>query len=145
MDRITKEQRSILMSKVKGKNTKPELLLRRKLHALGYRFRLFSKKLPCHPDIVLKKYKTAIFVHGCFWHGHENCKYFRLPKSNVDFWENKIETNRARDAKCIENLESMGWSVIVVWECQLNPQKLETTISHLNNLLQKKLEKESEV
>lgn len=96
-DKISKAKRSEIMGLIKAKNTKPELLIRKYLHAQGYRFRLYEKHLPCHPDIVLKKYKTVIFINGCFWHGHENCKYFKLPKSNVEFWHHKIETNRKRD------------------------------------------------
>lgn len=135
VDKISKEQRSHLMGRVRGKNTKPELIVRKRLHALGYRFRVFDRKLPCHPDIVLTKYKTAIFIHGCFWHGHQNCKYFRWPKSNIEFWKHKIKTNRKRDSACMEKLNKLGWKAIVIWECELKPDKVNNTILRIDNAL----------
>ncbi|MCH5238482.1 MAG: DNA mismatch endonuclease Vsr, partial [Muribaculaceae bacterium] len=96
-DTMTPEQRHKCMAAIKGKDTKPEMIVRKYLHSLGYRYGLHNKKLPGSPDLVLRKYKTVIFIHGCFWHGHEGCKYYRLPKSNVEFWQDKITRNRQRD------------------------------------------------
>jgi DNA mismatch endonuclease (patch repair protein) len=107
------------MSRIRGKNTKPEILVRKGLHARGFRFRLHNKKLPGSPDIVLPKYGVAIMVNGCFWHGHKGCRYATRPKSNVEFWETKIAQNRHRDEVTIAHLESLGWHVIVVWECEI--------------------------
>ena len=108
-----------MMSGIKGKNTKPELLLRSALHAQGFRFRIQRKDLPGKPDIVLPKYKTIIFVHGCFWHRHPGCKYAYTPKSNVEFWTNKLEGNVTRDRLTEQTLEEMGWRVLIVWECEI--------------------------
>ena len=113
------EQRSRNMSAIKSKNTKPEIKVRKVLHSMGYRFRLHSKDLPGSPDIVLPKYKTVIFVHGCFWHRHENCKYASTPKTRKEFWEAKFRENINRDKKHQENLSSMGWKIIIVWECEI--------------------------
>ena len=117
-DTLSKEERSRVMAKVKSRNTKPEKKVRSLLFSLGFRFRLCQKNLPGKPDIVLKKYKTVIFVHGCFWHGHENCKNARIPKSNVEFWKNKIEHNKQRFAEVSRQLQEQGWKVVVVWECE---------------------------
>lgn len=118
-DVMTPEQRSRCMAAIKGKNTKPEMIVRKYLFFRGLRFRVQVRKLPGNPDIVLPKYKTVIFVNGCFWHGHEGCKYFRLPKSNVEFWKEKIERNVARDARNEAELKVLGWRVIRVWECEI--------------------------
>lgn len=118
-DVMTPEQRSRCMAAVKGKDTKPEMIVRKYLFSRGLRFRVQVRKLPGNPDIVLPKYKTVIFVNGCFWHGHEDCKYFRLPKSNVDFWKEKIERNVARDARNESELKALSWRVIRVWECEI--------------------------
>ena len=107
------------MSRIKGKNTKPEELVRKYLFSQGFRYRKNDKRLPGSPDIVLPKYKTVIFVNGCFWHGHEGCKYFVWPKNNAEFWKAKILQNIERDKRDFERLENAGWKVIVVWECQL--------------------------
>jgi len=107
------------MSLIRGKNTKPEILVRKGLHARGFRFRLHNKKLPGNPDIVLPKYGVAIMVNGCFWHGHKGCRYATKPKSNVEFWETKIVRNRHRDEVTNAHLEALGWHVITVWECEL--------------------------
>lgn len=115
----TPEQRSRNMAAIKGKDTKPEMIVRKYLFARGLRFRIQVRKLPGNPDIVLPKYKTVIFVNGCFWHGHEGCRYFRLPKSNVEFWEEKIECNVARDVRNEAELKALGWRVIWVWECEI--------------------------
>lgn len=119
------------MSRIKGKNTKPEELVRKYLFSQGFRYRKNDKRLPGSPDIVLPKYKTVIFVNGCFWHGHEGCKHFVWPKSNEEFWKNKIETNIARDKKKTQVLEELGWRVIVVWECELKSVKREKTLKDL--------------
>lgn len=116
---MTPEQRSRCMAAVKGKDTKPELIVRKYLFSRGLRFRVQVRKLPGTPDIVLPKFKTVIFVDGCFWHGHEGCKYFRLPKSNVEFWKEKIERNVSRDARNEAELKVLGWRIIRVWECEI--------------------------
>jgi len=130
----TKKQRSYNMSRIKGKDTKPEMLVRKFLHANGYRYKLHDKKLPGKPDIVLPKYHTVIFVHGCFWHGHTNCKYFTVPKTRTKWWTDKINGNKANDEKAIKALKKDGWKVITVWECPLKSAKAEKT---LNSLLKK--------
>lgn len=107
------------MSQIRSKNTRPELLVRHFLWTSGFRYRLHGKKLPGSPDIVLSRYKTVIFVHGCFWHGHSPCKQFKMPNTNTEFWQAKIERNQARDAQAIANLKAMGWQVIVLWECEI--------------------------
>jgi len=110
------------MSRIRGRDTVPELVLRSMLHRLGYRFTVNApnnRQLPGRPDIVLPKFNTAIFVHGCFWHGHEDCKDFRIPKTRTEWWRAKIEGNRARDQRNLRFLESMGWNVIVVWACRM--------------------------
>ena len=128
MDVHDKKTRSYNMSRIKGKNTKPEELVRKFLFSQGFRYRKNDAKLPGTPDIVLPKYKTIIFVNGCFWHGHINCKYFVVPKTNTEFWLNKIETNRQRDARKIFELQSLGWRVIVLWECQLKKNVVDETL-----------------
>lgn len=130
-----KATRSYNMSQIKGKDTKPEMLVRRFLHANGYRYRLHVKDLPGKPDIVLPKYKTIIFIHGCFWHGHEGCKYYVVPKTRTEWWLNKINTNIANDQKTNKALEKDGWEIIALWECDLKPNTLDKTLS----FLQKKL------
>ena len=127
----TKKQRSYNMSRIKGKDTKPEMLVRRFLHANGYRYKLHDKNLPGKPDIVLPKYKTVILVHGCFWHGHHNCKYYTVPKTNTDWWLQKINGNIANDAKAAKALKKEGWKIITIWECELKPALLEKTFSVL--------------
>ena len=120
------------MSKIRSNNTKPEILLRKALFAKGLRYKINDKKLQGKPDIVLSKYKTVIFVHGCFWHNHKGCKRAHLPKSNIEYWENKIRTNEERDLKNKESLKKLGWNVIVVWECELNTtEKVEQVVINL--------------
>ena len=123
------------MAAIRSKNTKPELLVRKWLWKRGFRYRLCSPRLPGHPDLVLRKYRTCVFINGCFWHGHENCRFFRLPKTNRQFWEEKIQRNRVRDKAEQQQLASMGWHCITVWECQLKPQVREATLSSLEYTL----------
>lgn len=130
-DWLTKEQRHKNMSAIRGKNTKPEIIVRKYLFSKGFRYRLNYARLPGHPDLVLKKYRTVIFVNGCFWHGHDGCKYFVLPKTNTEFWEDKIKANKERDAKEQRKLAAMGWHCITVWECQLKPAIREQTLESL--------------
>lgn len=118
-DVMTLEQKSRNMAAIKGKDTKPEMIVCKYLFSRGLRFRVQVRKQPGNPDIVLPKYKTVIFVNGCFWHGHEDCRYFRLPKSNVEFWKEKIERNVARDVRNEADLKALGWRVIRVWECEI--------------------------
>lgn len=120
VDIISEERRSWNMSRIRSKNTKPEMVVRSMLHRMGFRFRLHDRKLPGNPDIVLPKYKTVIFVHGCFWHRHEACQYSYIPKSRVKFWEEKFKSNIARDNRNQSELEALGWKVIVIWECDLS-------------------------
>lgn len=119
MDIWSKKKRSEVMSNIKGKNTKPEMILRSQLFRQGFRFRVHKKDLPGKPDIVLPKYKTVIFVHGCFWHYHRDCRDGRIPQSNNAFWKVKLEKNVERDAKHIVDLGKLGWNVIIVWECEI--------------------------
>ncbi len=130
-DRMTVEQRHRCMANVKSKNTRPEMLVRRYLFSCGFRYRLHVRSLPGNPDIVLKKYKTVIFVNGCFWHGHEGCDMHRIPKSNVEFWKTKIERNRQRDKAERAVLKMLGWTVIVIWECQLRKNNRDATLQRL--------------
>ncbi|MBK8608466.1 MAG: DNA mismatch endonuclease Vsr [Chitinophagaceae bacterium] len=130
----TNQQRSFNMSRIKGKDTKPEMLVRRFLYTNGFRYKLHDKNLPGKPDIVLPKYRTVIFVHGCFWHGHTNCKYFVVPKTRTQWWTDKINGNKANDEKAVKALKKDGWKIINVWECELKPAKVEKT---LNALLKK--------
>lgn len=116
---MSREQRSVHMAKIRSKDTKPELLLRRSLHELGYRYRLHDPRLPGRPDMVFASRRKVIFVHGCFWHGHECPVGLRLPKSNTEFWEQKRLANQARDARQLGQLAELGWEALVVWECQL--------------------------
>lgn len=135
MDVHSKETRSFNMSRIKGKNTKPEILVRKYLFSQGLRYCLYSKKLPGRPDIVLPKYHTVIFIHGCFWHGHEGCRYFVVPKTRTEWWLNKINTNRENDRKNCELLKEMKWNVITVWECSLKKKKQESTLNNILNMI----------
>jgi DNA mismatch endonuclease (patch repair protein) len=127
----SKAVRSFNMSRIKGKNTKPEIRVRKFLHANGFRYRLHAKELPGKPDIVLPKYRTVIFVHGCFWHGHAHCRYFVIPKTRTEWWLEKISKNIANDKKAEEALKYLGWNVITIWECQLKKQPEEVTLNQL--------------
>lgn len=128
----SKEVRSYNMSRIKGKNTKPEEIVRKYLFSQGFRYRKNDAKLPGKPDIVLPKYHTVIFVNGCFWHHHEGCKYFVWPKNNAEFWKDKIDRNVERDKKNIVEIEEKGWRVIIVWECVLKKDK-EQALSELDD------------
>ncbi|WP_417446155.1 very short patch repair endonuclease [Kangiella sp.] len=119
VDRLTKKQRSLNMALIKSKDTKPEIIVRKYLHTKGFRFRLHSNTLPGKPDIVLSKWKTVIFVNGCFWHRHKGCKYSYTPKSNTDFWLKKFKENVKRDQKNYDALYAQGWKIIIVWECEV--------------------------
>jgi DNA mismatch endonuclease (patch repair protein) len=119
MDIYSKEKRSECMSKIRSKNTKPELALRKALFSKGFRYRVNDTKLPGKPDIVLPKYKTVIFIHGCFWHRHEGCKYAYTPKTNTKFWVDKITSNTERDKANFQKLTALGWNVLIVWECEI--------------------------
>ncbi len=132
-DKFSKETRSYNMSQIKCKDTKPEIMVRKYLFSRGLRFRKNDKRYPGTPDIVLPKYNTVVFVHGCFWHLHDGCKYAVMPKSNVDFWEKKLYGNRERDKKNMQQLEEMGWNIITVWECQLKKDKQDKTLEKLYN------------
>lgn len=131
MDVHDSKTRSYNMSRIKGKNTKPEETVRKYLFAQGFRYRKNVRNLPGTPDIVLSKYKTVIFVNGCFWHGHKDCRYFVIPKTNTEFWVNKISANRNRDEINIQKLIELKWKVIVVWECQLKKGKTDETLQRL--------------
>ncbi len=127
-DKLT---RSYNMSQIKGKNTKPEMLVRKFLFSKGFRYRLYDKKLPGKPDIVFPGRKTVIFIHGCFWHGHENCKYFVIPKTRTEWWLNKISNNIQKDADNFSQLSTSGWKVITVFECELKNDKRDQTLNQL--------------
>ena len=138
MDNHTPSQRHTNMSAIRSKDTRPELIVRHWLWSRGFRYRLNDPRLPGHPDLVLRKYRTCIFVNGCFWHGHDGCKYFRFPKTNSDFWQKKIIRNKERDREEQLKLARMGWHCITIWECQLkNPQREQTleslsfTLNHI--------------
>jgi DNA mismatch endonuclease (patch repair protein) len=123
------------MSQIQAKNTKPEMIVRKFLHGNGFRYRLHVKDLPGKPYLVLPKYNSVIFVHGCFWHVHEECKYFKIPSTRTEWWKEKLYGNKERDEKHTQVLEEMGWNVIVVWECKLKPKKREDRLKKLVNQL----------
>ena len=133
----TKEQRHKNMAAIRAKNTKPEIIVRKFLWSHGYRYRLNHSKLPGKPDIVLRKYRTCIFVNGCFWHKHEGCKYFVEPKTRTEFWMNKINRNQERDKEVKQQLAKMGWHSITIWECELKPSNKDKTLESLFYTLNK--------
>jgi DNA mismatch endonuclease, patch repair protein len=135
-DTHSKTVRSYNMSRIRSKNTKPELAVRKYLFAHGFRYRLQDKKLPGKPDIIMPKYKTVIFVHGCFWHAHENCRYAVMPKSNTEYWTNKIYGNLARDHSASLKLHELGWKQIILWECDLRKLNFESAMLKLIKQLQ---------
>ena len=130
-DRLSKEERSELMSHIRSVNTKPEVALRRALWRRGFRYRVNVKNLPGSPDIVLPKHRTVVFVHGCFWHGHNGCKEYTVPKTNTEFWVNKVARNQERDQEVWRKLEAKGWSVVIVWECELVKAKFAGTVERV--------------
>ncbi|TLG89436.1 DNA mismatch endonuclease Vsr [Pseudomonas edaphica] len=131
-DIVTQERRSQNMSRIKGKNTKPEMIVRSACHDLGLRYRLHRKDLPGTPDLVFPKHRLCLFVHGCFWHRHPDCKYAYTPKSRLDFWSPKLAKNVERDAKAQRALETSGWRVSIIWECQTkNRDALQTEIKKM--------------
>lgn len=123
--------RSYNMSRIRGKDTKPEMIVRKFLFAHGFRYRLHDKRLQGKPDLVLPKYKTVIFVHGCFWHGHEGCTYARLPESNIEFWQSKIAKNIINDKLHIAKLKESGWNVLIIWECELKSKQKDISLNQL--------------
>ena len=130
-DILTPQQRHANMAAVHSKNTRPEMIVRKWLWSHGYRYRLNHPRLPGKPDIVMRKYRTCIFVNGCFWHGHEGCKYYRIPKANTEFWVKKIRRNQERDREVCRQLAAMGWHSIVIWECELKPLRRTNTLESL--------------
>lgn len=130
------EQVSRIMSRIKGKNTKPEIIVRKYLFSKGYRYRINNRKLSGAPDITLPKYKTAVFINGCFWHGHKDCKISHIPKSNTEWWNNKISRTQERDKNNAGLLSREGWNVITIWECQLKKNNIESTLSQLVHQLE---------
>lgn len=133
MDNLTPQQRHDNMSHIRSTETKPEVIVRKYLFQKGLRYRKNDKLLPGHPDIVLPKYRTVVFIHGCFWHGHEGCKYYVSPKSNVEFWHNKILSNIERDAEIVNKLKNLGWKVFVVWTCELKTVTRDRVLADLLN------------
>lgn len=134
-DVLTPEQRHLNMTRIRSKDTGIEKQVRSQLHADGFRFRLNVKDMPGKPDVVLPKYRTVVFINGCFWHGHQRCRYFVVPKTNTEFWVNKIDGNIKRDKEHYRQLEIMGWNVIIVWECALKNNRFEETIIQLETAL----------
>jgi DNA mismatch endonuclease (patch repair protein) len=132
MDVVDRATRSRMMSGIRGKDTKPERIVRSHLHRAGLRFRL-QARLPGRPDLVLPKHRTVVFVHGCFWHRHQGCRYATTPKSNPGFWQDKFEGNVRRDAKAKQKLEEMGWRVLVIWACQLDESGLRGLVEEIRN------------
>lgn len=135
MDKLSAEQRHKNMAAIHSANTKPEIIVRKYLFSHGFRYRLNHKRLPGHPDIVLRKYRTCIFVNGCFWHGHDEYSCFKMPKSNTAFWQAKIARNKERDKRVQKELAQMGWHCITVWECELKPKVRELTLVSLEYTL----------
>ncbi|HAW5562057.1 TPA: DNA mismatch endonuclease Vsr [Salmonella enterica] len=133
MDTVTPAKRSFVMSRVKGKDTKPELIVRRLVYHAGFRYRLCDPRLPGKPDLVFWGKRKAIFVHGCFWHGHKGCRRNRMPKSNQEYWFAKLERNKSRDSMSLSKLHEMGWRTLVVWECEL--KETDTLLEKLKAFL----------
>ena len=128
-DTLTPEQRHRNMAAIHSSSTKPELKLRRALWSLGFRYRINERHMPGKPDIVLPKYRTVVFIHGCFWHGHKDCKYYTVPKTNTEFWTAKVARNQQRDQEVWRQLEAKGWFVIIIWECELKKYRFEDTVN----------------
>jgi len=123
MDRLSPERRSWLMSRVKSRDTRPEMAVRRMVFAMGYRYRLHGRHLPGKPDLVFSSRRKVLFVHGCFWHGHEGCRLSGIPKTNIGFWQSKIVSNRERDTRNLQELSTLGWSALAVWQCELKNEE----------------------
>ena len=136
---ITPTQRHHIMASIHSADTKPEIVLRHELWRRGFRYRVNDRRLPGSPDVVLPRYTTVVFVHGCFWHGHNGCDKYVAPKSNTDFWINKIEYNKERDQRNYNDLHGAGWHVIVIWECQLKKTIIESTMHDVEHMLSKNL------
>lgn len=134
---LTPQQRHDNMAAIHSKDTKPEMVVRRWLWGHGFRYRLNHPRLPGKPDIVMRKYRTCIFVNGCFWHGHEGCRYYTIPKTNTEFWVNKVKRNKERDLNVQHELATMGWHSITIWECELKPKTREKTLESLGFTLNK--------
>lgn len=134
-DNLSKEVRSCIMSRIRSKDTKPELLVRSFLHRAGYRFRLHRRDLPGRPDIVLPKFNVAIMVHGCFWHAHQGCSIFRMPTTRTAWWKAKLHRNRRRDKRAVRMLGRAGWTPVTIWECELQPDTLAATLKRLRKAL----------
>ena len=134
-DVLTPQQRHQCMSHIRSTSTKPEVKLRHGLWKRGFRYRKNDSRLPGSPDIVLPKYRTVVFIHGCFWHGHKGCKYYTIPKTNVDFWMEKIERNQKRDQEVWRKLEAKGWSVVIIWECELREPRFEETVDRVEEVI----------
>ena len=137
MDSQTPQQRHNNMAAIHGKDTKPEIIVRKYLWRHGFRYRLNHARLPGRPDVVLRMYRTCIFVNGCFWHGHENCRYYTVPKTRTEFWVNKVKRNQERDLEVQHKLARMGWHCITIWECELKPARREATLRSLVYTLSK--------
>ena len=134
-DHLTQKQRHNNMSRIRSRDTKPEKKVRQVLFRSGFRYRVNVKALPGSPDIVLAKYRTCIFVNGCFWHGHKDCKYYTVPETNTEFWTDKVSKNKERDALNNQRLESLSWSIITIWECELKPKAFDDTMDRLTSQL----------
>lgn len=127
----SREVRSFNMSRIRSKDTKPEIIVRKALFAEGFRFRVHDRRYPGSPDIVLKKHRAVIFIHGCFWHGHKDCKYFKIPQTRTQWWQEKIARNKYNDRIAIRALKRDGWKVIILWECDLKSDKMTKTLNKL--------------
>ena len=132
-DIVDRATRSRMMSGIRGRDTKPEIMVRKYLHAQGLRYRIAPKNLPGKPDIVLPKYRTVVFAHGCFWHRHHGCRYAATPASNKDFWQIKFDQNLARDARVRSQLTEQGWRVLIVWECEVNTERLQLLVGEIRS------------
>lgn len=134
MDVLSRTQRSLNMSRIRGRDTRPELVVRRLLHSLGFRFRLCPQRLPGRPDVVLTRWRTVVLVHGCFWHRHHACRFATTPRTNVQFWRRKFAANRSRDRRVVKELRRLGWRVVVIWECDTrDPDALLRRLAGLRN------------
>lgn len=140
-DKDSEKQRHYIMSRIHATNTKPEIKLRKALFEKGFRYRVNVKTLPGKPDIVLPKYRTVIFVNGCFWHGHDGCKHYTVPATNTEFWVEKVRRNKERDAVDVQRLESLSWSVVTIWECELKSKVFQDTITKVETALVSNKEK----